>query len=256
MSRLVRVEMRKLFDTRASMGLLIAMGVLTILIAAVSVLANINHYRDAPTSSSDIGDPLSFGDLFTSMSIPIGIILPVMAILLVTSEWSQRTALATFTMEPRRERIVIAKLATSLIAAAGAVVFALIVAAIVNVLAGLFVDGAGSWNLSVGQIGQMFLIHALGMLVGFGFAALFLNTPAAIVAYFVLPIAVSLVSSLVPWINENLSEWINTDRAGAPLLSGAPMTGADWAHVLVAFGIWILLPLGFGIARIMRSEVK
>ena len=54
-----------------------------------------------------------------------GIILPVLAILLVTGEWSQRTALTTFTMEPRRERVVLAKLAAALIAGVTAVIISL-----------------------------------------------------------------------------------------------------------------------------------
>ena len=37
-------------------------------------------------------------------------LLPILAIMLVTSEWSQRTALVTFTLEPRRSRVVLAKL--------------------------------------------------------------------------------------------------------------------------------------------------
>ena len=39
----------------------------------------------------------------------MGILLPVLGILLVTSEWSQRTAMVTFTLEPSRSRVIAAK---------------------------------------------------------------------------------------------------------------------------------------------------
>ena len=41
--------------------------------------------------------------------------LPVVAILMLTSEWSQRSAFTTFTQEPRRIRVVNAKLAASMV---------------------------------------------------------------------------------------------------------------------------------------------
>ena len=39
------------------------------------------------------------------------ILLPIIGILLVSSEWSQRTALITFTLVPKRMRVMSAKIA-------------------------------------------------------------------------------------------------------------------------------------------------
>ena len=52
-----------------------------------------------------------FENLFMFTLLPTAVLLPVLGILLVTSEWSQRTALTTFTLVPQRERIAVAKLA-------------------------------------------------------------------------------------------------------------------------------------------------
>ncbi|MFD0473812.1 hypothetical protein ACFQ0B_40345 [Nonomuraea thailandensis] len=44
-------------------------------------------------------------DLYTlanTAAIAMGVLLPVLGILTVTGEWSHRTALTTFTLEPRR----------------------------------------------------------------------------------------------------------------------------------------------------------
>ena len=53
----------------------------------------------------------------------------MLGILAVTSEWGQRTALVTFTLEPHRGRIVIAKLVATVVLGAVAVVVALGLAA-------------------------------------------------------------------------------------------------------------------------------
>ncbi|MGB3696189.1 MAG: ABC transporter permease [Gordonia sp. (in: high G+C Gram-positive bacteria)] len=246
LTRLVRVELRKLIDTRAGFWLIAVMGLITVVVAGVQLAVGGN-------------DPagLSYGNFFGTMNIPTGIILPIMAILLVTSEWSQRNALTTFTMEPRRERIVVAKLLASLVAAIAAVVFSLIVGAVANVIAGVVVgDGAGAWDLTASGLGYAFVLQVCGLLLGFGFAALFLSTPAAIVAYFVLPTIISLVSNLVPWIKEHLADWIDTGRVSEPFLSSGGVSGAQWAHFLVAYGLWIGVPMALGVWRILRSEVK
>ena len=43
--------------------------------------------------------------------------MPVVGILLVTSEWSQRTAMITFTLVPHRSRVLVAKLLAGLLLA-------------------------------------------------------------------------------------------------------------------------------------------
>ena len=246
LSRLVRVELRKLVDTRAGFWLTVTIIALSGVVAVVKLA----------TGGSDLTS-LNFGAFFSPMTIPMGILLPILAILLVTSEWSQRGALTTFTMEPRRERVVIAKLAASLIAAAVALIAALVFAAIANVVAGIAFDApAGSWDISAATLVNTVLLQLLGMLMGFGFAALLLNTPAAIVLYFAVPTVMSLVTGLVTWVREHLAEWVDPAMAQAPLTGQQWPSGSEWAHIVVSTIIWIVLPLAFGIYRIMRSEVK
>src|SRR5215207_2121613 len=89
LTRLVKVELRKMFDTRSGFWLMMSVGI----VASVATLAIIIFASD---------DDLSF-DLFAqAIGIPLAVILPVIAILAVTSEWSQRTGLITFTLLPHR----------------------------------------------------------------------------------------------------------------------------------------------------------
>lgn len=246
LTRLVTVELRKLVDTRAGFWLSASIGVFSVVVAVSMLIA----LRDDPAQ-------LSFGNFFGNMNIPLAIILPVMAILLVTSEWSQRTSLTTFTMEPRRERIVAAKLITALIAAIAAVGIALITAAIATPIARLALGApAGTWEMPTGGIFNAFVVQLFGLLLGFGFAALLRNTPAAIVAYFALPTLLTLASELVPWFRNNLGEWVDSGLTLQPFYGDIIPDGGEWARFAVTSLVWIGIPLVFGIRGILRSEVK
>ncbi|WP_454165440.1 ABC transporter permease [Gordonia iterans] len=246
LSRLIKVELRKLVDTRAGFWLTASIALIAVVVMVVMLIVGRNNPED-----------LAFGNFFGMMNIPTGIILPIMAILLVTGEWSQRNALTTFTMEPRRERVVLAKLGAALIAAVGAVAVAVVLGAVGNVIAGIAIGGdAGSWSFSAVGLFNAFLLQILGLLLGFGFAALILNTPGAIVAYFALPTVLSLVSELVPAFGDRLGDWVNLDQTQAPFMSDTWASGGEWIRLVVSSLIWIGIPLSLGIARILRAEVK
>ena len=106
-SRLLRVELRKLVDTRAGFWLLTSIGAITAVVVVVFLLA-----ADP--------DQLTFINFVGATATPQSLLLPVLGILAVTAEWSQRTGLVTFTLEPNRARTAVAKLtAVVLIGAAG-----------------------------------------------------------------------------------------------------------------------------------------
>lgn len=244
MSRLIKVELRKLVDTRAGFWLAISIGI----IAAVIMISMLIWADDST---------LTFGNIFGLMNIPTGFLLPVLAILLVTSEWSQRTGLVTFTLEPRRSRIVLAKLATSIIAAVGAVVVALIFGAIGTLLAGVFHGGAaGSWDMTGIGLFNATMLQFLALLEGFAFAMLIMNSAAAIVLYFVLPTVWSIIAAVVPWLADHVQKWADFSTAQGPFQSGDSATSTEWAHLAVSGSIWLLIPLVVGVWRLLRSEVK
>ncbi len=243
LSRLVLLETRKMVDTRAGFWLVLGMVIVSALITgAMLVWGN--------------ADDLTFGNLFGLMNIPTAILLPVLAILLVTSEWSQRSALVTFTLEPRRSRVVLAKLLTSLIYAVGAVAVALAFGAVGNLLAGALRDGAGAWDMTWIGIGNSALIQFIALLQGFAFGMLLMNSAAAIVLFFGLPTAWGIVSSIVPWLRDNVMQWLEMQTVQQPFQSGEAASASEWAHLGVAMSVWVLLPLVIGVWRLLRSEVK
>ncbi|HET7305812.1 MAG TPA: ABC transporter permease [Segeticoccus sp.] len=238
---LLRVETRKLVDTRSGRWLLIAIGLVTALVVTVLLFA------------ADASD-LTFSNLFGATAIPQGVLLPVLGILAVTSEWSQRTGLVTFTLEPRRMRVAVAKLLAAVLVGVLAVVLALGCAAVVNVLATWLVGGDGAWHLSGSVVGGAVLLQVLGVAQGVAFGMVLLNTPAAIVTYFALPMVWSILGGMVSWLHD-AAQWLDLNVTTAPLVEGS-MDARAWEHLATSVGLWVVLPLVVGVWRLLHREVK
>ena len=239
MSRLTRVELRKLADTRASRWLLITIGVITALIIVIFFLT-------AKTSDR------TFSNFMGATATPQGFLLPVLGILLVTQEWTQRTALVSFTLVPVRSRVLVAKVLAALIAGLAAIVLAIAIAALATVAGGA--DNA--WhNIGADDIGKFAILQASGVLQGLAFGLLFLNSAAAIVTYFVLPTAFSILSSL--WAPlKKAAPWVDLGTSQQPLFSAVDMTSTQWLHLASGTAIWVVLPFVLGMVRVLRAEVK
>jgi ABC-2 type transport system permease protein len=239
LSRLIRVELRKLADTRASRWLLIAIGLITALIILIFFLT-------ANTSDR------TFGNFMGATATPQGFLLPVLGILLVTSEWGQRTALVTFTLMPVRRRVLVAKVLAALLAGIVAILVAMGIAALATLVGG----APDAWaNIGLDDVGKFTLLQVTGVLQGLAFGLLFLNSAAAIVTYFVLPTAFTIVAQLWKTL-AHAAPWVDLNTAQQPLFSGTSMSGQDWTKLATATVIWVVLPFVAGLVRVLRAEVK
>ncbi|MFK4084808.1 ABC transporter permease [Kribbella sp. NPDC020789] len=240
--RLLRVELRKLVDTRAGFWLLTAIVTITVAVLGVFLF---------------VAEPsqLTFLNFVGATATPQSILLPVLGILAVTAEWSQRTGLVTFTLEPSRLRIAAAKLVAVTLVGLVAVGVALGVAALANVVGATFMDGAGSWNVGAANVRDFFVLQLIGLIQGFAFGMLLMNTAAAIVLYYVIPIAWNILFSMVDALAK-AAPWLDLNSAMAPAFDQRTFRGDDWAHLAVSGTIWVLLPLGLGLVRLLRREVK
>ncbi len=239
MTRLIGVELRKLGDTRAGKWLLIGIGAITLAVITIFFLA---------ANATD----RTFLNFVGITATPQGFLLPVLGILLVTSEWSQRTALVSFTLMPVRGRVIAAKVAAALLAGVAAILLALAVAAAATLVAGT--DDAWS-GIGAGDLGKFGLLQVSGVLQGLAFGLLFLNSAAAIVTYFILPTAFSILASLWSAL-DTVRPWIDLGTSQQPLFGGVDMTGEQWAQLGVSSLLWIALPFVLGVIRVLRAEVK
>ena len=239
---LPRVELRKQVDTRAGRGLLIAIGVLTALALGLFMWVARND-----------GAPLSAALAVTTT--PQGLLLPVLGIITACNEWSQRTALITFTQEPRRLRVILAKLLSAAVlgtvAVALAWILALVAFLILAALTGQSLNPDPDW----GQLAGVWLTQLIAVLQGVAFGLALLSVPLAVVAFFVLPGLFTTTALLVPALGD-LGAWVDVNAALTPLAEGMDLTGTQWAQVGTSGLLWIGIPLLIGIWRVLTREVK
>ncbi|MGK5738603.1 ABC transporter permease [Micromonospora sp. URMC 103] len=237
--RLTTVELRKLTDTRAGLWLLITIG----LVVAVIVTLQLAFAKDADQT---------YASFFVPSLLPVGVLLPVLGILSITAEWSQRTALVTYALVPRRERVVVAKLLAVVVAALASVAVSLAVAAAGTLIAGA-TGGAGRWEFEGNLLLNAVVFQVANVLMGAAFGLLLLNTPLAIVTYLLLPTVWSVVGELVPALR-GPAGWLDTGRTMEPLFNGS-LTGEQWSRVAVSLLVWLAVPLAAGLVRTLRREV-
>jgi len=244
-SRVVAVELQKMFDTRSGFWLMASI-VITSLIATGAVILF------APDSE------LTYSTFAAAIGFPMSVILPMIAILSVTSEWSQRSGLSTFTLVPHRGRVIWAKAVASVFIGVVSMLVAVAVGALGNVVGTAITGTPQVWDLSVSEFGYIVLGNVLGLLMGFMLGVVIRNSAGAIVAYFVysllLPTVFGLLAANQGWFRD-LQPWVDFNFAQGALFNGT-MGAADWAHLAVTGAAWLLAPLTIGLAVLMRSEVK
>ena len=238
LGRLVAVELRKMVNTRAGFWLQLATVAITVLVVIVACVVG------------DAAD-LTFQSVLNVGLQPAAVLLPVVGILLVTSEWSQRTGMITFALVPVRSRVLGAKLIASLVLAVEILVMSVAVVA-----AGVLVASPGvygTWSDAAPLIGQSAVYLTAGMITGVAFGAILLASAPAIVVLFALPMAWMAVVSLSFFAD--VAPWVSTARALSPMQEEV-MSATQWAHVGTALALWMLLPLLIGTWRITRREVS
>jgi ABC-2 type transport system permease protein len=229
---LLAAELRKTVSTRAARVLLAASLALTIAAEAIPLVFTRSVTQDHTS-------------YLTWAALGLSRLLPIMLMMAMTAEWSQRTALTTFTLEPRRGRVLSAKITAGLIIAVACGVFAFAVGSVAAALSP-HVRGGENWSVVAGFALFVAATSAIGIAIG---AALH-NTAAAIVTYFAVAGAASLL--MIPALSR-AGEWINTGQTFGWVLAG--QWSGHAAQILVSAALWIALPLVVGTARTLRRDI-
>ena len=236
LGRLTLVELRKMTDTRAGFWLLLVVLALTLVIVLAFAIWADEEERTYETM------------LMVAIQ-PASILLPVVGVLLVSSEWSQRTAQITFALVPQRMRVIAAKLLAGIVLALAALAFCLLTAVLGTVIAG----EPDPWRIEAAMFGQIVFYVVTAMITGIAFGALFLASAPAIVLYFVAPLAWAIVGSFSFF--EGAAEWLDTTRTIGPMVEEV-LSADQWARVGTSLLLWMVLPLAVGIWRITREDPR
>jgi ABC-type transport system involved in multi-copper enzyme maturation permease subunit len=238
--RLTVVELRKMVDTRSGFWLPLVIAAITLIVVIVSALVHGSH--DATVRH-----------LFDNAVQPGSFLLPILGILLVCGEWTQRTTLATFTLVPNRGRVLAAKLAASVVLAVAACIVCLVFALIFGEALGSNAPG-GAGGISGVVLLQGLLYLAASMVIGVGFGAAILVSAPGIVAYLLLPTVWGALASSINAL-ATLDHWLDIGTTMSPLSRHA-LSATQWAHVATTLALWMAVPLIIGWWRFRHRDVN
>lgn len=245
LNRIVGVEVSKMFNTRSGFWLMASVGILS----TIATVATVLFVPD---------DEVTYNGFAAAVGFPMSVVLPMIAILSITSEWSQRSGLTTFTLIPNRGRVIAAKLIATLGVGVASIAIAFGVGALGNIVGSAIAGVDTTWDISLGNAGLIFLADALGMLMGFTLGILIRSSPGAIVGYFVyalvLPAALGTLASFQGWFADRQG-WFDFQFSSTRLYDG-DLVSKDWAHLAVSGTFWLIIPLAIGLLTVTRSEVK
>lgn len=243
--RIVAVELRKSFDTRAGLWLLAS-------VALASLLTTGAVIAWGPD------EDFTYSTFTTTIAFPMSVILPLIAALAVTAEWTQRSGLATFTIVPHRGRIMLGKAIALMSVAVPATVLAFVIGAGGNVVASWISGNATVWDQDLAAVPYVLLSLSLTLAMGLVCGALVRNSAGAIVAFFVfsfvIPPLLGLLAVTQDWFRD-VQPWVDLDYQLTALLRGS-FDSEQWSQLAATSGLWLVLPLIIGMWMLVRSEVK
>jgi ABC-type transport system involved in multi-copper enzyme maturation permease subunit len=188
---------------------------------ACGPLATVNDYGDVTNFLPK--HPYVFATGMPDLAVGVGAVVACIAFLVgatwVGAEWSSKSMVALLFWEPRRVRVIAAKLGTLVAAMA---VLAAVVQLSWTAVGRLLGSARGTtgvpvdfWGELLATQGRIVLLVVLAALAGFALANLVRNTGAALgIAFVVLAMVESAVRALEP----SWQQWLFTDNAMALVL--------------------------------------
>lgn len=238
---LTLVELRKMTDTRSGRWVLAVIGLSMIGMTCLVVFAG------------DAGDRTST-EIFLASQAGMSVLLPVLGILAITAEWTQRTGHTTFALVPRRGRVVQAKVQAGILLAAAFLLTSGLVTIGGHAL-GLATDRAdGGWSVPADLVATRALDCVIAVLCGIAFGMLLSSPLLAILSYYAIPIVFGILAATVSAVDAPLG-WINLGETLAPLSEEGTVTGNEWARIAASVGLFTVLPFAAGTWRTLRREI-
>jgi hypothetical protein len=231
-----RLELRKLVDTRSGqvlLGLILATSACIIVYLLVQPKYEVTFHR------------YSMGAANT-----VAFLAPIIGLMAMTSEWTQRTALTTFVQSPRRGRVIAAKFAASITLSTVMLGLVLLLAAAGTGLGGA-IRGDVSWAGLTDDIRTYLIVMLLQVIMACAFGALAGQTALAIGAYLAAPVVWAELSRNVLG---DTAPWFDIFEAYNRLSSNQPWD--DLGQTLTSVAVWVALPAVLGVRRSLRREIK
>ncbi|TDD19806.1 ABC transporter permease [Kribbella turkmenica] len=236
--KLVALELRKAVNTRSGRVLIAAI----LLLAVIAIGWQLTHLPQGPAG---------FDGFLGAASTSVLLLLPVIGVMAMTSEWTQRTALTTFTLSPRRVRVQLAKFVSAIVLSVVVMSVVVALAFAGTALAGAVTGHPASYVAVGGQLAGAYLTVALNVVMGAAFGAVIAQTAVALLVYFIAPTAWSLAG---PRLFKDNANWLDVFGAFGRIAE-RDLHGM-LPETLTSIGVWIVLPTIVGLWASSRREVK
>lgn len=236
-NNIYKSELKKSVDTSVSKTILWTIVFLTIAMFIVGIFR--------------IKDGDEWTTAFQAISSPSTTLLGIIFILLVCEEWTQGTALITYTLIPNRTKVVMAKLVV------------LCTYFIVTIMV-LYVLTAGAASITVAKdsytinwsqsfVSVISLCRPLlvNLLLAFAFALALKETTFALGLYFFIPPTTVVLSNYA--ITGKVMKWISLSHSSSLFIAGSTKVGTSQYISSIVF--WIVLPLLYGIYSNKRCDI-
>lgn len=185
----------------------------------------------------------TFGRIATTACIPGSWIVMAASVLLISGEFTRREAAVTFTLDPRRGRVLAAK-------AVAAACWALIVAGVAYLLAPALAGVTLPPDLELSRIAVVFGGLVFTALAGLALGLLTRNAVAPIVVMLVWP-TVSMLVARSSEVAQKIIAWIEIEPVAVLFHSSAQA----WAQLGTSVLAWIVLPGAIGAWRLFRGDL-
>jgi ABC-2 type transport system permease protein len=246
MIHLLRAELRKVVTTRLWWGMLLG----SMAFAALGVIAQIATNGLKNNAAAPLSDPVTQRAIFSS-AVSGYIFSAIVGIILITTEYRHFTSRPTFLLEPRRGRVIAAKV---LVAAGVGLLYG---AACVAMSLAITVPWLSAKGVAIAWVANgliVVMVGALGVVaifavVGVGVGVLFRNQVAAVITTLAYLFIVEPLIAVIPVVKDGYRY--------LPGAAGDALTGVsrnqvtllpNWQGALVLLGWGLLFALlGWGL---------
>lgn len=233
----VRTELRKLTNYRGGRILIWVTLILMVLFSLGFTLAIDSGERSTLTAIT-----ISF--------VPLTYIIPILAIMMSSDEWRQKTVMVTYVQDSHRTAVFAAKMIAALLLS---ILFLLIGAVIGLAVGAAFGASMGELGELTRQVGPILAGAVLSVLVGAGLGGATLSLPLGLVAMFVVGQIVPQILSIVQ-ASASIAPYVNFFQPLTQMFAGA--WPSNWTEYGVATALWVVIPLGIAMWRNGNKDIS
>lgn len=239
------IDLRSYLDTRGA-AILLSLSVLAII--AFAALGGLIQPAVMPGGTSDV--EFTFG----VTSLPLSLIIPVIAVLMIAGEWSDLSIQNTFLQRPGRLGVLGSKILAALVVTLALVTLSIGLAAATTWIGGELMGDGAVFSSFEGVLTTGLAVLAAALLIGLAMGILLQSTVLGLIAAIGLPFIISTAGGLAMLFN---SELISDIVRAVDLNSAAMALGAGnaTAFELLPLLLLVILPTALGIRRWNLREV-